>query len=190
MRSDVLESTILGILQSEPTLGYDLRQQLASILGPFRALSYGSLYPCLKRMERAGLISRRDDSLPVTPARRSKIVYELTPAGTEHFAGWIGTQTPSDWEDEGFAAKMAFFSRTEAKLRLRILEGRRTRLEQRLSDLGDSIDITSKRVDTYTDLLQRHGLDGARREVSWIEELISTERTSHPSIPPALRSTT
>jgi DNA-binding PadR family transcriptional regulator len=100
MRSDVLESTILGILQNEPTHGYDLRQQLASILGPFRALSYGSLYPCLKRMERAGLISRRDDSLPVTPARRSKIVYELTPAGTEHFAGWIGTQTPSDWEDE------------------------------------------------------------------------------------------
>ena len=92
MRSDVLESTILGILQNEPTHGYDLRQQLASILGPFRALSSGSLYPCLKRMERAGLISRRDDSLPVTPARRSKIVYELTPAGTEHFAGWIGSQ--------------------------------------------------------------------------------------------------
>lgn len=182
MRSDVLESTILGILQNEPTHGYDLRQQLASILGPFRALSYGSLYPALKRMERAGLIARREDAAAPAPAsattRRSRIVYELTPQGAEKFGQWISTQTPSDWEDEGFAAKMAFFSRTEAKLRLRILEGRRARLEQRLSVLGESIETTQKRVDTYTELLQRHGIDGARREVSWIDDLINVERSS------------
>lgn len=181
MRSDVLESTILGILQNEPTHGYDLRQQLASILGPFRALSYGSLYPALKRMERSGLIARREDASAPAPApaatRRSRIVYELTPEGAERFAQWISTQTPNDWEDEGFAAKMAFFSRTEAKLRLRILEGRRARLEQRLSVLGESIETTQKRVDTYTELLQRHGMDGARREVSWIDDLITVERS-------------
>ncbi len=73
---------------------------------------------------------------------------------------------------------MAFFSRTEAKLRLRILEGRRARLEQRLSVLGDSIETTQRRVDNYTELLQRHGIDGARREVTWIDELITTERSA------------
>src|SRR6266481_6119773 len=41
--------------------GYELRKRLYTVLGAFRALSYGSLYPCLHELEAAGLIAAEQD---------------------------------------------------------------------------------------------------------------------------------
>lgn len=179
-RTDVLDHTVLGVLSDGPLHGYELRKRLTAILGPFRALSFGSLYPCLHRLTDAGLIEQidmvdREDIVGVS-TKRARIVYALTSEGKETFADWVADSGPEAWEDEAFAARLAFFSRTEAAVRLRILEGRRTRLEERLSALQASIDRTQERMDVYAERLQQHGIEGAEREVSWIEELIATER--------------
>ena len=55
-RADVLEFAVLGLLQDNPMHGYELRKRLNGVLGTFRAISYGSLYPCLKGLLRQGLI--------------------------------------------------------------------------------------------------------------------------------------
>ena len=47
-RSAALELAVLGVLHETPMHGYELRKRLNSLLGAFRAFSYGSLYPCLK----------------------------------------------------------------------------------------------------------------------------------------------
>jgi hypothetical protein len=80
----------------------------------------------------------------------------------------------------------AFFARTEADVRLRILEGRRSRLEERLDAFRSAAAQRRERLDLYTAELQRHGLDSVEREVRWLSELIETERSS----PPATGSTT
>ncbi len=179
-RTDVLDHTVLGVLSDGPLHGYELRKRLTAILGPFRALSFGSLYPCLHRLTDAGLIEQIDmvdrDDIAGVATRRARIVYALTPEGKESFTAWVADTGPEAWEDEAFAARLAFFSRTEAAVRLRILGGRRTRLEERLSALQSSIDRTNERMDVYAERLQRHGIEGAEREVSWLEELIATER--------------
>ena len=181
-RTDVLDHTVLGVLSDGPLHGYELRKRLTAILGPFRALSFGSLYPCLHRLTDAGLIEQIDvvdrDDIAGVATRRARIVYALTPDGKESFAAWVADSGPDAWEDEAFAARLAFFSRTEAAVRLRILEGRRARLEERLSSLQASIDRTNERMDVYAERLQRHGIEGAEREVNWLEELIATERST------------
>lgn len=181
-RTDVLDHTVLGVLSDGPLHGYELRKRLTAILGPFRALSFGSLYPCLHRLTDAGLIEQIDmvdrDDIAGVATRRARIVYALNPDGKESFAAWVADSGPDAWEDEAFAARLAFFSRTEAAVRLRILEGRRARLEERLSSLQASIDRTNERMDVYAERLQRHGIEGAEREVSWLEELIATERST------------
>jgi len=63
-------------------------------------------------------------------------------------------------------------------VRLRILGGRRTRQEKRLRALEESIERTSAQMDLYAERLQRHGIEGAEREVSWLQELIDSERGS------------
>lgn len=179
-RTEVLDHTVLGVLSDGPLHGYELRKRMTAILGPFRALSFGSLYPCLHRLTRAGLIEQADEAGRPTEAgiasRRSRIVYSITAAGKETFAAWVADTGPGAWEDEAFAARMAFFSRTDAAVRLRILEGRRARMEQRMRELERSLARTTERMDLYAERLQQHGVDGAAREVSWLEELIDQER--------------
>lgn len=181
-RHDVLEFAVLGVLSDGPLHGYELRKRLAAVLGPFRALSYGSLYPCLRRVQAKGLIEEVDvtaaveSAAPPLSARRARVVYAITADGKEEFAIWANQPGAEAWEDEGFAAHLAFFSRTEARVRLRILEGRRSRLEERVQTLRESLSRSRERVDAYTLQLQQHGLDGAEREVRWLNELIAHER--------------
>ena len=56
----MLELAVLGLLRTAPLHGYELRQQLKATLGAFRAFSYGSLYPCLRRMRDTGWITEDD----------------------------------------------------------------------------------------------------------------------------------
>ena len=176
-RGDLLEFAALGVLHDSPLHGYELRKRLNGVLGTFRAISYGSLYPCLKSLVARGLLVEQEDSGSGSAAmsRRARIVYALTPDGKEYFAGLLGEAGPDTWEDEPFTARLAFFGQTDAAVRLRILQGRRSRLEERLSLLRSSLGRTRERMDTYTQQLQQHGLDSVEREVRWLTELIEHE---------------
>jgi hypothetical protein len=60
---------------------------------------------------------------------------------------------------------------------MRVLEGRRIRLEERLEKMHASLARTRERLDGYTLELQRHGMESVEREVRWLNELIESERT-------------
>lgn len=187
-RSAVLELAVLGVLHRTPMHGYELRKQITSVLGLFRALSYGSLYPCLHELLAAGLIAEEHDEAetaetarPSSPARprsgrRSLKVYRLTADGKERLQELLGEGGPAAWDDDGFGVHFAFFGQTRADVRLRILEGRRSRLEERMESIRAALTRTRERVDSYTLELHRHGLESVEREVRWLNELIASER--------------
>jgi len=198
-RTGVLEFAVLGLLYRTPMHGYELSKQLNMLLGTFRALSYGTLYPCLNKMYAEGLIAREGDEpagaprVPGAmgsprPARgngrppgRSKIVYRLTAEGKERLQDLLADAGPAAWEDDEFGVHFAFFGQTRADIRLRILEGRRSRLEDRVEGLRVALARTRERVDSYTLELQRHGLEAVERDVRWLNELIAEERRSEAS---------
>lgn len=157
--------------------GYELRKQLYTVLGAFRALSYGSLYPCLHELEAAGLIAAEQDETGRSRAgKRSLKVYRLTADGKERLQELLREGGPAAWEDDGFGVHFAFFGQTRADVRLRILEGRRSRLEERMEAIRAAFTRTRERVDSYTLELHRHGLESVEREVRWLNELIASER--------------
>lgn len=184
-KAATLELAVLGLLQETPLHGYELRKRLNLLLGWTRLLSYGSLYPALKRMLRAGWIT---EAASPGISRRQRIVYQITPAGTEFFASEITDSGPSAWEDESFNMRFAFFSRTDAAVRLRILEGRRSRLQERL-DKARAGSRGAGAVDRYVSELQRHSIESVEREVRWLTELIDAERgqsgRSGAAVPPS-----
>jgi DNA-binding PadR family transcriptional regulator len=176
-RSDVLEPAILGLLHESPMHGYELRKRLNLVLGSFRALSYGSLYPCLKSLVDRGWIQGAESvGAHGGASKRARIVYQLTADGKEHLQDVLASSGPASWEDENFDVRFAFFGQTDAETRLRILEGRRTRLTERLETIRQSFARTRERMDEYTLELQRHGLDQVEREVRWLDGLIDNER--------------
>jgi DNA-binding PadR family transcriptional regulator len=171
-------------LHESPLHGYELSKRLKGVLGPFRAISYGSLYPCLSELQRVGYITTDDSASESGPGRRKKHVYKLTAEGKERLQEQLAEGGPSTWDDEAFGVRFAFFSQTDADVRLRILEGRRSRLEERKANASTEM-TTSEKLDRYTLELQRHGLESVEREVRWLNELIATERDA-----PAVGSTT
>jgi len=177
-RSDVLEPAILGLLHETPMHGYELRKRLNLVLGSFRALSYGSLYPCLKSLVDRGWIQGTESVVAphAVASKRARIVYQLTADGKEHLQEILASSGPATWEDENFDVRFAFFAQTDAETRLRILEGRRTRLTERLETVRQSFARTRERMDEYTLELQRHGLEQVEREVRWLDGLIDNER--------------
>jgi DNA-binding PadR family transcriptional regulator len=176
-RGETLELAVLGLLHESPMHGYELRKQVNGVLGRSRLLSYGSLYPALKKMLRAGWIAEHvTPPEPGAVSRRLRIVYELTTAGDERFRGLMADVGPAAWEDDTFDVRFAFFSRTDMEARLRILEGRRSRLQERLDRVQHQLERTQRQVDRYAMELQRHGVESVEREVRWLSDLINAER--------------
>ena len=186
----MLELAVLGLLHDSPMHGYELRKRLTGLLGAFRAFSFGSLYPTLRRLQRAGFIVEEGESLKdedeprvgrsATWACRGRRVYKLTADGKERLAVLLADAGPQTWEDDGFGVHLAFFSRTPAEVRMRILEGRRRRVEERREGLRAALSRTSDQIDRYTLELHRMGLETSEREVRWLNELIAHEQ-AHPA---------
>src|ERR1700753_1676361 len=108
----------------------------------------------------------------------------MTAGGEERLAEMLAKAGPETFDDAGFGVHFAFFARTDQATRLRILEGRRRRIEERREGLRDVMNRAAERLDKYTLEWQRHGLDAAEREVRWLEELIASERNSTTPQPP------
>ena len=189
-KTDVLSLAILGMLAEQPLHGYQIRKRLGSELGPFRALSYGSLYPCLKRMVAAELIEARDerdagDTFRAPGSKRSRIAYGLTTDGESRLAQELANAGASSWDDDTFDVRFSLFTKTDSATRLRILEGRRSRLSERLEEVSEGLQRVRERHDAYTTELHRHGLERVEHEVEWLDRLIENERSAtrgdHPS---------
>lgn len=82
-----MRDAVLALLAKEPAHGYELRQRLASALGPVgEVLNPGQVYVTLSRLERAGLVRGVQVAQSAAPDKK---VYEVTPAGREAVAAWL-----------------------------------------------------------------------------------------------------
>jgi len=170
----MLELAILGLLKERSMHGYQLSKRLTDALGGFWRVSYGSLYPTLKRLEREGAVEQIFDQ--VTVGRR-KNVYRITDAGEKLFLELleeVGHDTSS--EDNRFRVRLAFFKYLAPDARIRLLERRRTHLEERLSTIKASLATTRERFDTYTLSLMQHGRETTEQDIAWLDGLIAAER--------------
>ena len=174
----MFEFALLGLLHEAPMHGYELRKRLHDLLGAFRAFSYGSLYPTLRRLQRAGLIVEEGpEESALSWGRRARKVYKLTSEGKERFADLLANAGPQTWDDDSFGVHLAFFSRTPADVRMRILEGRRRCVEERREGLRERLTRTGEQIDRYTRELHSQGLESTEREVRWLNELIAHEQS-------------
>ena len=176
-RSAALELAILGVLAQTPQHGYELRRRLISVLGLFSTISYGALYPTLKNLVARDLLVEQDEIGTGKYPKRTRITYALTPSGVTYFNSLVADSGPGAWDDDTFAIRMSLFGQTEVNTRIHILQGRRSRLEDRLANLQTNLSKGRERLDSYTLELQQHGLEALEREVRWLNELISREQT-------------
>jgi DNA-binding PadR family transcriptional regulator len=85
-RSSSGPEVLLGLLTVEPMSGYDLGQAIRASIGFFWNESYGQIYPNLKRLAAAGLVTAKAEKQKGKPGRQ---VYSITPSGRTHLEKWL-----------------------------------------------------------------------------------------------------
>jgi DNA-binding PadR family transcriptional regulator len=169
----MLELAILGLLKESSMHGYQLKKRLSETLGSFWQVSYGSLYPALKRMQRQGAVEM---TFPKEDVGRRKNVYRITPEGEAMFSDLLERAGHEATEDNGFSVRLAFFQYLKPETRIRLLERRRTFLEGRGSDLKRSLQTYKERIDGYTLSLMNHQLAATEADIRWLDDLIQVEQ--------------
>jgi DNA-binding PadR family transcriptional regulator len=170
----VLELAILGLLKERPMHGYELKKRLSYMLGHFWTVSYGSLYPAIKRMEKAGSIER---AYSVKEKTRNRNVYRITPKGEAAFMRML-TENVTDAslaDTEKFEVRMAFFQYLTPETRLQLLEMRRRFLEDQVEKFK-AYRSTNKDEDRYRAGLMRHKVSQVKSDIRWLDRLMAHER--------------
>jgi len=57
----MIELPILGLLNASPLHGYELKRRIESLVGYFDKVSYGSLYPMLRKLEERGYVTETEE---------------------------------------------------------------------------------------------------------------------------------
>jgi DNA-binding PadR family transcriptional regulator len=200
----MLELAILGLLKDQDLHGYELKRRLTNTpglgtLGLGRGVSFGSLYPALRRLERAGAVEAVEPSaasgrpVPMTGSLggelaifrshkaagrggRGKKVYGITPRGEALFDELLVAETQSSDDDRVFNLRLAFARYLPPDARLGLLERRRAQLLERLVHLRARLRGGREPTDGYARSLMEHDQETAEHDLSWIERLIAIER--------------
>lgn len=102
-----VKSTLLGFLMGSCMTGYELKKIFSISFSFFSGLSYGSIYPALKKMEKEGLITMRMEIQDGAPNRK---VYTITDSGREAFMEAMRAPFSMDKAKSPFLAKLFFFA--------------------------------------------------------------------------------
>jgi DNA-binding PadR family transcriptional regulator len=189
----VLDLAILGLLKDQPLHGYELRKRLGESLGSMWGISYGSLYPALRRLEREAAIEIAEPGLTVTPIpatgsldgdraaarqrhagkinRRTRKAYRITERGDARLDELLLADDASD-DERTFALKLVFCGHLEPAARVALLERRRAELT---SHLARSRRSGSTPGDRYSRSLFEHRTQSTQRDLEWIQTLIAAE---------------
>jgi DNA-binding PadR family transcriptional regulator len=203
----VLELAVLGLLHDGPRHGYELKQRCSEIIGPLWGVSFGSLYPALRRLERAGDIAMFEESDTDTegglasvapmfstgsiggdlaaarrrriarPGRRKRKAYRITEQGQATLFALLAADDDSAGDDRTFALKLAFCGYLNPEQRIALLQARRAQLVSRLS--RSRRDATAPRAtDRYLRSLLEHRNRATEHELAWVDQLIDDERSA------------
>ncbi len=88
-RSSSSQEVLLGLLTVEPMSGYDLGQSIRASIGFFWNESYGQIYPNLKKLAAAGLVTAKTEKQKGKPDRQ---VYSITRGGRQHLERWLAVE--------------------------------------------------------------------------------------------------
>jgi DNA-binding PadR family transcriptional regulator len=154
--------TLLGLLEREPSYGYDLKRDYDAFFGKDKPLPFGQVYATLGRLARDGKVQAGEVEAGSGPDRKR---YVITDAGRVEVDSWLGEPV----EPEPHLQTVLF-----SKVVLALMLGRpaeRYLDRQRAAHLERMRQLTRARGSgTVVDaLLADHGLFHLEADLRWID---------------------
>jgi DNA-binding PadR family transcriptional regulator len=162
VRVTVVPFTLLGLLEREPSHGYDLKRDYDAYFGRGKQLPFGQVYSTLSRLARDGKVRGGDAEPGAGPDRKR---YAITELGAREVDEWL--REPAEAEPH---LQTVLFTKVVLALLLgrpaeRYLDGQRASHLQRMRELTE-IKRTGSLMDV---LLADHGLFHLEADLRWID---------------------
>src|SRR6185437_6723565 len=142
------ELFLLGKLIERPWHGYEFHQVLNSVVGPARQVSWGTIYPLLQRLEKAGLIQRLSEPSDKEDGR-GRQRYSITQKGKQRFLQLMKSESRNDPNyRETFRIKLGNFSRVDIETQRGIVD----RYLDRLSSISAHTKAMAELVSKVTEM--------------------------------------
>lgn len=154
--------------------GYELRHYLSFLVGHVWTLSYGTLYPALRRLEKRGELTKRTVRDGKGPAKH---VYALTEAGEVGFLERLrDVGSPTEVSDpHKFTLRMAFARHMGREERVAFLAARRRFLVKHAEVLAEMAQLPEEGLDAFRRALIRHHAGRNEAELAFVDEALVAE---------------
>jgi DNA-binding PadR family transcriptional regulator len=164
---------LLGLLTIESMSGYDLGQTIRTSVGHFWNESYGQIYPNLKRLAAAGLVTAKAERQKGKPERR---IYSITAKGREHLEKWLRVPPQPEIPRNELLLKLFFGTQAAPGVLIgyveRMAENERSFL-QGLENIEGEIDKNQQYPDApYWKIAAHFGEMEIRAHLRWAEETV------------------
>lgn len=171
-----VEHTLLAILSFWPSTGYNIKSEFEhKAAGLYWGMSYGSIYPKLKKLEEEGFIytiEQEEDG-------RKKRMFELTPKGWNEFENWLKTPPAYPFIKDELLMKMSTW---HDDMDYDILIGHLSKRKEETEDILKFVKEWPKNGYSYISKLGalaiRYAEIRLESELKWIEESIEALKNS------------
>jgi DNA-binding PadR family transcriptional regulator len=166
-----LKYALLGFLAESPKYGYEIKQKFEGALGNIWSVSYGQLYPTLRRLSELEWVTKK-----TAPGKKAaeKNIYSLTPKGRKKLDEWLLRPLRSNYKvKDEFTLKFLFFNKLPRETVLEYLRREQVRtIEQRDSFRRALDSIRGGELDFFLQAIVRKGIVHLEAETRWLEEVM------------------
>jgi len=166
-----LKYALLGFLAESPKYGYEIKQKFEGALGHVWSISYGQLYPTLRRLAELELVTKR-----TAPGKKAaeKNIYSITPKGRKKLDEWLLRPLRSNYrvKDE-FTLKFLFFNKLPRDTVLEYLRSQQRRTGEQRDGFQRALDSIRGGMDFFLQAIVRKGIVHLEAEIRWLEEVIA-----------------
>jgi len=166
-----LKYALLGLLAENPKYGYEIKQQFEGALGNVWSVSYGQLYPTLRRLSEVGWVTKK-----TAPGKKAaeKNIYSITEKGKKRLDEWLLKPLRTNYrvKDE-FTLKFLFFDKIPKEKVLTYLKAQQKKTIMQKENFQRTLVSIREEINFFLQAIIRKGIIHLEAENQWLEEVIN-----------------
>ena len=166
-----LKYALLGFLAESPKYGYEIKQKFEGALGNVWSVSYGQLYPTLRRLSELEWVTKK-----TAPGKKAaeKNIYSLTAKGHKKLDEWLLRPLRSNYKvKDEFTLKFLFFNKLPREMVLEYLRSQQSRTAEQRDGFRRALEATRGELDFFLQAIIRKGIVHLEAEIRWLDGVVS-----------------
>lgn len=166
----MMELLILLVLHDEICSIYRIKQKIDEIFSIFFKVSFGAVYPALKKMEKNRLVSVKSH---ISPGGQQKLSYSITEEGKKYFEELMLkdlSDNPST-SSQLIEIKVLGLSKLKREYHKAVLTSILFYLEKQKSKIQNYVNIYNEKNEKFQQSFMKLQLKKVLEEIQWIEAL-------------------